>query len=95
MVRCTPGARTLRHSHGAGQIMIVPPGRGLAHPRAAAGRALTAGDIVYVPHGEERRHGAADDAMLVHVAVSPGETRRLDEVAEALYRRVREAGGAG
>jgi len=36
-------------------------------------------------------HGAAADTLLVHLAVSLGETRWRDEVAEDLYRRVSDA----
>ncbi len=91
----TPGARTFWHSHGAGQILMVTHGRGFVHTRDDEKSMITVGDLVYVPPGEEHWHGAAGDTMLVHVAISLGETQWLDEVADDLYRRVLDAAGDG
>jgi quercetin dioxygenase-like cupin family protein len=87
----TPGARTYWHSHGDGQLLIVTHGRGLVHTREGAEAPLGPGDVVYVPPGEEHWHGAAPDTMLIHMAVSLGETRWRDEVAEEGYERVSAA----
>jgi quercetin dioxygenase-like cupin family protein len=84
----TPGARTYWHSHGEGQVLIVTHGRGFVQNRDEEKALLTPGDIVYAPPGEEHWHGAADDSMLVHLAVSLGSTRWLQEVDEDLYQRV-------
>jgi quercetin dioxygenase-like cupin family protein len=91
----TPGARTFWHSHGDGQILIVTHGRGFVCTRDDERSMITVGDAVYVPPGEEHWHGAADDTMLVHVAVSLGETRWLDEVADDVYRRATQAAADG
>jgi quercetin dioxygenase-like cupin family protein len=87
----TPGARTYWHSHDEGQILIVTHGRGFVYTREGAESPLSVGDVVYVPPGEEHWHGAGADTMLVHLAISLGETRWRDEVAEDLYRRVSAA----
>jgi quercetin dioxygenase-like cupin family protein len=82
-----PGARTYWHSHGEGQVLIVTHGRGFVQARDGEKALLTPGDIVYAPPGEEHWHGAAEDSMLVHLAVSLGSTRWLAEVDDDLYRR--------
>jgi quercetin dioxygenase-like cupin family protein len=86
----TPGARTYWHSHDDGQFLIVTHGRGFVYTREGASSPLTVGDVVYVPPGEEHWHGAAGDTMLIHLAISLGETRWRDEVTDDLYRRVLE-----
>ncbi|HEX6472055.1 MAG TPA: cupin domain-containing protein [Streptosporangiaceae bacterium] len=91
----TPGARTYWHSHADGQILVVTHGRGLVRTREGSEAALTAGDVVYVPPGEEHWHGAATDTMLIHLAISLGRTQWNDEVADDLYRRVAAAADGG
>ncbi len=63
-------------------------GRGFVQSRDGEKATLTAGDIVYAPPGEEHWHGAAEDSILVHLAISLGSTDWLKEVDEDLYRRV-------
>lgn len=90
-----PGARTYWHSHDEGQILVVTHGSGLVGTREGTTAALAAGDVVYVPPGEEHWHGAGADTMLIHLAVSLGETQWRDEVAEEFYRRLPESAGLG
>ncbi|MGH8868115.1 MAG: cupin domain-containing protein [Actinomycetes bacterium] len=89
----TPGARTYWHSHGEGQVLIVTHGRGFVQNRDEEKALITVGDVVYVPPDEEHWHGAADDSLLIHVAISLGQTKWTSEVEEALYARVTGAGG--
>ncbi|MQA84092.1 MAG: cupin domain-containing protein [Streptosporangiales bacterium] len=83
-----PGGRTYWHSHGGGQILVVTHGRGFVQNRDDERSLISPGDVVYVPPGEEHWHGAADDSLLVHVAISLGPTQWLSEVEEEQYRRV-------
>jgi quercetin dioxygenase-like cupin family protein len=42
---------------------------------------IQAGDTVWVPPGERHWHGAAQDSVMTHTAISLGETRWAEEVA--------------
>ena len=57
-----PGARTHWHTHDQGQILVVTSGEGRARARDGSGGKLTAGDVVWIPPGEEHWHGAAPAA---------------------------------
>lgn len=75
-----PGGRTYWHRHEGGQIIHVSSGEGWVAARGAAPVKVRKGDTVWTAPGEEHWHGAADDAFLVHVAVSMGTTEWLSEV---------------
>lgn len=79
-----PGARTYWHSHERGQILLVTAGAGWVCPRDAAPEPLAAGDLVWVPPGEEHWHGGRVDAFLLHTAISLGMTRWLEQVPDQL-----------
>jgi quercetin dioxygenase-like cupin family protein len=81
-----PGGRTYWHRHDRGQVLLVTAGRGYVRTRADSGDWLAAGDVVYSEPGEEHWHGAGGETFLVHTAVSLGETKWLEEVAESDYR---------
>jgi quercetin dioxygenase-like cupin family protein len=80
-----PAARTHWHRHEQGQILLVTHGRGRVQTRAGEGAWVTAGDVVHFPPGEEHWHGAAPDSLLVHTAVSLGQTEWLDPVTDEQY----------
>jgi quercetin dioxygenase-like cupin family protein len=77
-----PGARTYWHSHERGQILQVLAGRGLICPAGEKPQVIQAGDTVWVPPGERHWHGATADSFMTHTAISLGETRWAEEVAE-------------
>jgi quercetin dioxygenase-like cupin family protein len=81
-----PGARTDWHTHEIAQVLYVLAGEGRVQSRDGTGGALTAGDTVHIPAGEEHWHGASPDCYLLHLAVSVGETRWLEPVADDDYR---------
>jgi quercetin dioxygenase-like cupin family protein len=83
-----PGGRTYWHSHGEGQILVVTHGRGLVQNRDGEEASIASGDVIYVPPGEEHWHGAAGGSLLIHLAISLGQTTWGDEVAKDLYERV-------
>lgn len=80
-----PGARTFWHSHERGQVLHVLSGHGLIRSRGAATQRLDPGDIVWVPAGEVHWHGGGPDTVLVHLAVSLGQTTWLGEVSADDY----------
>ena len=80
-----PGARTHWHTHDQGQILVVTAGEGCARARDGSGGALAAGDVVWIPPGEEHWHGAAPDSYLLHLAISLGGHDWLDPVTDGEY----------
>lgn len=80
-----PGARTFWHSHERGQVLHVLSGRGLISRQGEGARQLDPGDIVWVPAGEVHWHGGGADTMLVHLAVSLGQTTWLGPVSADEY----------
>ena len=81
-----PGARTHWHTHHQGQILVVMAGEGRARARDGSGGKLTAGDVVWIPPGEEHWHGAGPDSYLLHLAISLGGHDWLDPVTDEEYR---------
>ena len=82
-----PGARTHWHTHEVAQVLYVLAGEGRVQSRDGTGFALTAGDTVHIPAGEEHWHGASPGSYLLHLAVSVGQTRWLEPVGDDDYRK--------
>ena len=80
-----PRSRTYWHTHDVGQILQVIAGSGFVVTRDGESEAIRAGDIAWIPAGEEHWHGGSPDSYLLHTATSIGTTRWLDEVSEADY----------
>jgi quercetin dioxygenase-like cupin family protein len=80
-----PGARTHWHTHHQGQILVVTAGEGRARARDGNGGELAAGDVVWIPPGEEHWHGAAPDSYLLHLAISLGGHDWLEPVTDEEY----------
>ena len=81
----SPSARTHWHSHEHGQILIVTGGRGFAQVRGGDGAEIGPGDVVWFAPGEIHWHGAGADTLLVHLAISLGDTSWLDPVTSEDY----------
>jgi quercetin dioxygenase-like cupin family protein len=81
----TPGARTHWHRHERGQFLVVTSGEGRARTRDGGGGKLTAGDVVWIPPGEEHWHGAAPGSYMLHLAISLGEADWLEPVTDEEY----------
>jgi len=80
-----PRARTHWHRHERGQLLVVSAGSGHVRSRDGTGDAIRAGDVVWIPPGEEHWHGASGGSYLLHLAVSLGETEWLDPVTDEDY----------
>ncbi|WP_179277283.1 cupin domain-containing protein [Actinoplanes regularis] len=66
-----PGGRSHWHVHTGEQALIVVSGRGLIQWEGLAEpMALKAGDWVHVEPGVPHWHGATDDSVFVHLAVT-------------------------
>ena len=68
------------HSHTSDQILIVTKGEGIVATEKE-GFTVFPGDIIFIPHGETHRHGAAKDSTFSHLTVmSPdSETTQIEK----------------
>jgi quercetin dioxygenase-like cupin family protein len=80
-----PGARTHWHTHERGQVLVVTSGEGRARTRDGGGGKLNAGDVVWIPPGEEHWHGAAPGSYMLHLAISLGDADWLEPVTDEEY----------
>lgn len=69
-VSFAPGARTVWHTHAAGQILYVLSGVGRYQLEGEPVQAIRPGDTVVIPADARHWHGAAPDQMMVHIALS-------------------------
>lgn len=90
----SPGGRTHWHRHEGGQVIHISSGEGWVAQRGEPAVRVRKGDTVWAPPGEEHWHGAAEDAFMVHVAVSMGQTEWLDEVGQEEYAEAGKAPAA-
>lgn len=88
-VSFAPGARTAWHTHPLGQTLYILSGVGRVGTRGGPVREVRAGDVVWIPPGEEHWHGAAPETGMVHLAMQEAEGGRtadwLEKVADADY----------
>lgn len=68
-VTFTPGARTAWHTHPFGQTLYVVAGVGRFAVRGGEVQEIRAGDVVWIPPGEEHWHGAGPETLMSHVAI--------------------------
>jgi quercetin dioxygenase-like cupin family protein len=86
-----PGARTAWHTHPLGQTLIVTAGCGLVQRRGGPIEEIRAGDVVWIPPGEQHWHGATATTAMTHIAIVEqldGKTADwMEEVSDEQYRR--------
>ena len=94
-----PRCRNNWHIHhaksGGGQMLICVSGRGWYQEWGKAPRALRPGDVVNIPEGVKRWHGAAKDSWFQHLAIEvPGEEGKaewLEPVTDETYDTLEES----
>ena len=69
-VTFAPGARTVWHTHPAGQTIIITAGLGWVQRDAAPVETVGPGDTVFFAAGEKHWHGAAATTGMTHIAVT-------------------------
>lgn len=80
-VTFAPGSRSDWHRHSAGQLLVVVSGEGWVGDRE--GRHLVrVGDLIWTGPDEDHWHGATNDSLLTHLAVTLGSTHWYDEPAQ-------------
>ena len=66
---CTPGARTVWHTHPNGQTIYVMEGIGRAQRRGGPVEVIRPGDRVFFEPGEDHWHGASPTRFMTHLAM--------------------------
>ncbi len=80
LVKFSPGARTVWHSHTFEQGLVIIEGKGIVATEAQE-HVVEPGDVVIVPEGEKHWHGGTNTTGMAHVAVNgPGETKTFETV---------------
>jgi len=69
-VTFAPGARTVWHTHPAGQTIIITAGRGWVQRDAGLVQEVSPGDTVFFEAGEKHWHGAAAATGMTHIAIT-------------------------
>lgn len=70
LVTFAPGARTVWHTHPAGQTIVITAGKGWVQREGGAREEVSPGDTVFFDAGEKHWHGATADTGMSHIAVT-------------------------
>lgn len=70
LVTFTPGARTVWHTHPAGQTIIVTAGKGWVQREGEPREEVGPGDTVFFDADERHWHGATATTGMSHIAIS-------------------------
>lgn len=92
-VKFVNGAFTRWHFHTGEQLLLGTDGIGFVELQSHPIAEIRKGDRVFIPTGVWHRHGAAEKATFVHLAVTTGETKWHCE--DPCQRDSREADGLG
>lgn len=68
------GGRNRLHTHTTDQILLITEGEGIVATRAEE-HEVRAGDVAYIPAGEEHWHGARPGKDMTHLAINGGASR--------------------
>lgn len=77
IARFEPEARTAWHTDPLGQTPIVTSGLGLVQRRGGAIEEVRPGDVVWIPPGEKRWHGASPTVAMTHIAMQEALNGRV------------------
>lgn len=69
-VRFEPSARTVWHTHPAGQTLVVMTDAGRVQRWGGPVETIHAGNVVWIPPGVKHWQGAALDVAMDHVAIT-------------------------
>jgi quercetin dioxygenase-like cupin family protein len=89
VVEFTPGARTARHTHPAGQTLVILSGVGWVQQEGAEKLTVRAGDVVRFPPNVRHWHGASATNSMSHIAITPvvgdSAVEWLEQVTDETY----------
>jgi quercetin dioxygenase-like cupin family protein len=90
-VTFSPGARTVWHTHPAGQTIVVTAGKGWAQRDGGPIEEILPGDTIFFAAGEKHWHGATADTGMTHIAVTEAvdgtSVEWLEPVDDGAYSR--------
>lgn len=90
LVNFAPGARTVWHTHPAGQMLIVTAGQGWVQEEGKERRVINPGDVVWIAAGVKHWHGATTTSPVAHIALSYMNDGKnvdwLEPVSDEQYR---------
>lgn len=90
LVNFAPGARTVWHTHPAGQMLIVTAGQGWVQEEGKDKRVINPGDVVWIAAGVKHWHGATATSPMAHIALSYMKDGKnvdwLEAVSDEQYR---------
>ncbi len=90
-VTFSPGARTVWHTHPAGQTIIITAGQGWVQRVDGPIETVSPGDTVFFAAGEKHWHGASATTGMTHTAVTEMVDGKnvdwLEPVSDAQYGR--------
>ncbi len=70
VVTFSPGARTVWHTHPAGQTIIITAGKGWVQRDGGAREEVGPGDTIFFDAGERHWHGATAETGMTHIAIT-------------------------
>jgi quercetin dioxygenase-like cupin family protein len=86
-----PGARTVWHTHPAGQTLVVTAGAGWVQQWGGSVQEIHPGDVVSIPPGVKHWHGATATTGMTHIAIQEAVEGKvvdwMEPVTDAEYRR--------
>ncbi len=89
LVEFAPGARTVWHTHPAGQTLVITSGFGWVRQEGGERIDVKAGDVVRFPPNVRHWHGASATNSMAHIAITPSEGGNnvawLEPVSDADY----------
>lgn len=90
LVTFAPGARTIWHTHPAGQLLFITSGQGWVQEEGKERQTVNAGDTVWFAPGVKHWHGATDKTPMAHIAmtymVDGKNVDWLEPVSDEQYR---------
>lgn len=91
LVTFEPGARTVWHTHPAGQTLIVQSGLGWVQREGGPIEEIRPGDVIYFEPDEKHWHGASPHKAMSHIAiqeeVNGDVVTWMERVSDEQYQR--------